>query len=612
MAVRARIVGDNGAYASVGGKVLERAAGHACGPYRVPNVDVEATAVYTNNPPSGAMRGFGANQAAFAMEGVLDMLAEQVGLDGWEIRWRNALDVGDRCTTGQRMGRGGRGPRDAARRAGRLPRRAVRRDRLRHQERRRRQRAAGARPGRPAARGGRHAHAVPLLDRDGPGRPHGVPPARGGGAGHRRRTGSGSSWTRPTSSTRARPPPRGRRCSAAGPSCAACEALLAASATGRSPARGPRRPRVRRRVPRGLDHEARRGGRRAGHPLRLRLGDPGRHPRRRGPNRARRGRPRRGQGAQPGPAAGPGRGRRPHGPRHGADRGVPGRGRRARHRDAQVAGHHPGRRRCRRSRRSSSRCPQPEGPLGAKGMGEAVLVPTAAAVAGALHAYDGIRRTSLPMSDSPAARALLPRLAREAAGQAAARARPARPGRAALMSAVTPGLVCAHHHLYSALARGMPAPPRVATQLRGDPRAGLVAPGHGPRPRDDPLVGHARGARGARERDHRDHRPPRVPNAIEGSLDVIAEACAEVGVRSVLAYGITDRHGPDGARRGLAENERFIRAGGRGLVGSTPPSPAPTRPCAPRPTSPQSWGWASTSTSARASAMSMRRTGSPA
>jgi cytosine/adenosine deaminase-related metal-dependent hydrolase len=57
------------------------------------------------------------------------------------------------------------------------------------------------------------------------------------------------------------------------------------------------------------------------------------------------------------------------------------------------------------------------------------------------------------------------------------------------------------------------------------------------------------------------------PNAIEGSLDVIAEACAEVGVRAVLAYGITDRHGPDGARRGLAENERFLRAGGRGLVG---------------------------------------------
>ena len=57
------------------------------------------------------------------------------------------------------------------------------------------------------------------------------------------------------------------------------------------------------------------------------------------------------------------------------------------------------------------------------------------------------------------------------------------------------------------------------------------------------------------------------PNTIEGSLDVIAEACAEVGVRVVCAYGVTDRHGADGARRGLAENERFLRAGGRGLVG---------------------------------------------
>ena len=106
VAVTARIVGDNGAYASVGGKVLERAAGHACGPYRVPNVDVEARAVYTNNPPSGAMRGFGANQAAFALEGVLDMLAGQAGIDGWEIRWRNALDVGDRFGTGQKLGEG--------------------------------------------------------------------------------------------------------------------------------------------------------------------------------------------------------------------------------------------------------------------------------------------------------------------------------------------------------------------------------------------------------------------------------------------------------------------------------------------------------------------------
>jgi selenium-dependent xanthine dehydrogenase len=100
-AVVARILGDSGAYASVGGKVLERAAGHACGPYRVPAVDVEALAVYTNHPPSGAMRGFGVPQAAFAIEGCLDLLAKRVGLDGWEMRRRNAVGVGDPVTTGQ-------------------------------------------------------------------------------------------------------------------------------------------------------------------------------------------------------------------------------------------------------------------------------------------------------------------------------------------------------------------------------------------------------------------------------------------------------------------------------------------------------------------------------
>ncbi|MGE3840430.1 MAG: selenium-dependent xanthine dehydrogenase [Vicinamibacterales bacterium] len=100
-AVQARMIGDSGAYASVGGKVLERAAGHSCGPYRVPHVDVEALAVYTNNPPCGAMRGFGANQAHFAMEGCLDLLAQRTGLSTWEIRWRNAVDVGDTFATGQ-------------------------------------------------------------------------------------------------------------------------------------------------------------------------------------------------------------------------------------------------------------------------------------------------------------------------------------------------------------------------------------------------------------------------------------------------------------------------------------------------------------------------------
>jgi xanthine dehydrogenase molybdenum-binding subunit len=106
VALRARIVGDTGAYASVGAKVLERAAGHACGAYRIPNVDVEARAVHTNNPPCGAMRGFGVPQVTFAVEGLLDVLAERVGLDGWEMRWRNALETGDRFGTGQRLGPG--------------------------------------------------------------------------------------------------------------------------------------------------------------------------------------------------------------------------------------------------------------------------------------------------------------------------------------------------------------------------------------------------------------------------------------------------------------------------------------------------------------------------
>ncbi len=102
-ALRVRAVGDSGAYASVGMKVLERAAGHASGPYRVPAIDVGAVAVRTNNPICGAFRGFGANQAQFAMEGVLDRLAEQVGIDGWEIRSRNVIKPGDVWGPGQIM-----------------------------------------------------------------------------------------------------------------------------------------------------------------------------------------------------------------------------------------------------------------------------------------------------------------------------------------------------------------------------------------------------------------------------------------------------------------------------------------------------------------------------
>jgi xanthine dehydrogenase molybdenum-binding subunit len=106
-AVKARIIGDSGAYASVGGKVLERAAGHSCGAYHVPHVDVDSQAVYTNNPPCGAMRGFGANQVHFALEACMDLLAKKAGIDRWEIRWRNALRVGDTFTTGQVLEKSG-------------------------------------------------------------------------------------------------------------------------------------------------------------------------------------------------------------------------------------------------------------------------------------------------------------------------------------------------------------------------------------------------------------------------------------------------------------------------------------------------------------------------
>ncbi len=131
----------------------------------------------------------------------------------------------------------------------------------------------------------------------------------------------------------------------------------------------------------------------------------------------------------------------------------------------------------------------------------------------------------------------------------------------------TPGLVCAHNHLYSGLARGMPAPPQTPTDFgeildlvwwRLDRALDL-----------DTIAWSAKAvALNALEAgctaiiDHHES-----PNAIEGSLSVIAEACAEVGVRVNCAYGITDRHGAEGAAAGLAENDRFLSAGGRGMVG---------------------------------------------
>ncbi len=101
--IKLRAVGDTGAYSSVGTKVLERVAGHATGGYFVPNVDVEAKTVYTNNIPCGAMRGFGANQVAFALESCIDDICEKAKFDRWQFRWDNALIDGLRTSTGQKV-----------------------------------------------------------------------------------------------------------------------------------------------------------------------------------------------------------------------------------------------------------------------------------------------------------------------------------------------------------------------------------------------------------------------------------------------------------------------------------------------------------------------------
>ncbi|HKX74303.1 MAG TPA: amidohydrolase family protein [Acidimicrobiia bacterium] len=133
--------------------------------------------------------------------------------------------------------------------------------------------------------------------------------------------------------------------------------------------------------------------------------------------------------------------------------------------------------------------------------------------------------------------------------------------------AVTPGLVCAHHHLYSALARHLPGlsrPPStfrqileevwwrldVALDLEMIEWSAKLAALEALEVGTTAII------------DHHES-----PHAIEGSLTVIADACAQVGVRVIPAYGVTDRHGAEGAKRGLAENERFLREGGKGMVG---------------------------------------------
>ena len=91
MGVCAKVVTDTGAFASLGGPVLERACTHAAGPYAYENFEIEGIAYFTNNPPAGAFRGFGVTQTCFATETLLNMMADKVGITPWEIRWRNAI-----------------------------------------------------------------------------------------------------------------------------------------------------------------------------------------------------------------------------------------------------------------------------------------------------------------------------------------------------------------------------------------------------------------------------------------------------------------------------------------------------------------------------------------
>ncbi|NLI56557.1 xanthine dehydrogenase family protein molybdopterin-binding subunit [bacterium] len=97
------IYADTGAYASLGGPIVNLAVEHSCGPYRVPNTHVEGFCIYTNNGVSGAFRGFGVNQVTFAMESQMDEIAEKLNLDPIELRRKNILEKGDETGIGSRI-----------------------------------------------------------------------------------------------------------------------------------------------------------------------------------------------------------------------------------------------------------------------------------------------------------------------------------------------------------------------------------------------------------------------------------------------------------------------------------------------------------------------------
>jgi hypothetical protein len=185
--------------------------------------------------------------------------------------------------------------------------------------------------------------------------------------------------------------------------------------------------------------------------------------------------------------------------------------------------------------------PQPDSPYGIKGIGEIGLVPTAGAVAAAFHEVDGRWRTRPPVQPAPAARVGMSGASRRAGVRPPPHLLRPRP-RDALTAEDT-------------------------DHVRGDPRTDLVASRHGTRPRDDRVVGEARRTGSPRGGDHDDHRSSREPQRHRGEPVGHRRPPPRGGVRVLPAYGVTDRHGPDGARRGLEENRRFLSEGGRGWVG---------------------------------------------
>ncbi len=103
IAAETELYGDTGAYASLGEKVMTRATTHSAGPYDIEHVRADCYAMYTNNPPAGAFRGFGVTQSAFAVESMMDMLADKLNIDRIELRRINALHVGSITNTGQEL-----------------------------------------------------------------------------------------------------------------------------------------------------------------------------------------------------------------------------------------------------------------------------------------------------------------------------------------------------------------------------------------------------------------------------------------------------------------------------------------------------------------------------